>query len=145
MNLKLLFIPFVYLLTFNVIFASTPSPQCPKTPLKATIGEQLPNGWKLWKTYDIYSWWKGFKYRNFKETYQIEKWDDTLEGYFSISSKQTRYYIACCKHKSREDYFLCAMKEMPMVQYCKAPAIKYGHSKPIFYCTPWGKDKREIS
>lgn len=136
---------FTYIITLNIVFASPSSPHCPVTPIKATIGEELPNGWKIWKTYEIYSWWKGFKYRNFKETYQIDKWDDTLEGYFSISSKQTRYYIACCKHKDKEDYFLCALKEMENVQFCETPLIRYGHEKPIFHCIPWGDNKRIVS
>jgi hypothetical protein len=124
-------------------FASLPAPQCPHTPLRASVGDQLPGGWKLWKTDEIYSWWKGFKYRNFKETYQIDKWDDTLEGYFSISPKQTRYYIACCKHKKNRDFFLCAMKEMDMVQYCKAPMIPF--DAPTFKCTPWDKYNQKVS
>jgi hypothetical protein len=142
MKKNLIFLIFV--LNYNFALASTSAPQCPRTPLKASIGDQLPNGWLIWKRKEIYSWWKGFKYRHFKETYKIDKWDDTLEGYYSINSKQTRYYIACCKHKSKNDYFLCAMKEMDMVQYCKAPLLPY--DPPIFNtCTPWGKDKREIS
>lgn len=129
----------------GLVIAKDLNPVCPQTPIKAFIGEYLPNNWKIWKTYEKYSWWKGFKYAHFKETYQIEKWDDTFEGHFSITPKQTRYYIACCKHNKGEDFFLCAMKEMDNIRYCDTPSIKYGHEKPIFNCFPLKTTNHKIS
>ena len=139
---KLIYLLLTLVFFIKPSFASVPTPHCPQTPIKASIGEHLPGGWVLWKRTEIYSWWKGFKYRNFKETHQISKWDDTISGYYSISPKQARYYIACCQHKNKEDYFLCAMKEMDMVHYCKAPLLPY--DPPIFHCIPWEKLNQEI-